>query len=187
MSDELKERYKNSPEMFIASEKKAADTPAAPCSKTAKMMDFIRKHPAIARLKNVSASKANAEKIKKEITKIRCFMLKQLAGVREHDLTEEELEWASQVLAFRIDVNYSTAELQSDLESDCLKDFDTALLDIKRVRDGFNTAKNLAARYPSMANVAALPSPEQYVGIERDVADTVPEINMDKFGETGEE
>ena len=181
-TEELKLRYKNSPDMFVESEG-TDDKPAEPESKLGKLMKYIRTHPDIRNLKNTSATMLNAPAIKEQVKKVRLHMLKQIAGTREHDLTEQELEWASQVLALRIDHASSVKELLDEIEVDaCMKDFDRVSYDVRRARAGIARNEELADRYPSQVRTEA-PSPEQYLGLADQVNQTVPEVDLGDIGE----
>jgi len=182
---DLRARYKNSPEMFIDQPGDDKSNPPKE-SRVGELMLYIRNHPDIRKLKNVQPGLANTQEIKDRLKKIRRAMLKELAGVKENDLTEQEIEWASEVLALRIDHAYSVKELLDDLEVDaCVRDFDRASYDVRRIRKGNETNEVLGGRYPSMVHPSA-PSPAQYLRLEQDVAQTVPEVNLDDVGEESE-
>jgi len=181
--EELKKRYPgmaNSDYMEGVEQRRAEEQnpePQPAPSPTADLMQFIRQNPNIKRLKTIQATSMNAPRLREEIGKVRVAIFKEMCKAKDHDLSDEEVKWAADVLAGRVNLDVSVANMQSNLETDCVKDFGKLIAEIHDVRRTYDRGEVVAGRYPTMNAFHRKPTADEYLGIDKP-GDEVPEIDL---------
>jgi len=169
--------YMESAEQRMAEAEEKKTQPQAASSPTANLMRFIRQHPDIQRLKTIQATSANQPRLREEIGKVRVALFKEMCKAKDHDLTPDEIQWAADVLAGRVNLDVSVANMQSNLETDCVKDFGKLIAEVHDMRRTYDRAEAVADRFPSMNALHRKPTADEYLGIDKP-GDEVPEIDL---------
>jgi hypothetical protein len=111
---------------------------------------YLKDHPDLERLRKEPASSANRKEIVERLTAARIGYFRDRAAAGGHDMTDEEVDFASRVLALRIEGSGSPRELLNNLEADLASDYDKLAGDVRELRRQNARIAALGKRYPTM-------------------------------------
>jgi hypothetical protein len=149
MSD-LESRYNKSPEL------RAEPPEPAPVPEPTAEELFLKDHPELEHLRKEPASATNRGKIIEAVKGARLAYFKEQVGKEKHEMTPAEVDFASQILAKRIEGHASPRILLDGLEGDLGSDYNTLVADILEVRRLNAKKAALGKRYSSSMNADAV-------------------------------